>query len=304
MTTMSWVTSWEAWRDVMGRQGTRQRRNVMAYLETHPAILYWGDSWFSTPLYLNLARQSARNIHGLGIIIGKPGAQAADLFSEREVERIGDRVEKDPFDVVCLSAGGNDCLSERLALVFAEWTGKASDPARIDARAAYDIFRRSDVLVRVREAYDRVLARLREVQQARPHLRVIGHPYVPIHFVGREAELTSANIGLIAWLKDSVGPWLWAPMRHVLEDEGQGREFARLMLEDGFRDGVLRDLARTYPGLFEVVTFPPSPDFTSQTFWNDEIHPGEEGFAHLARDFNATLAQALLPGKRAAVTNL
>ena len=53
---MSWVTSWEAWRQAMGPHGSRQRRHVDDFLQAHPAVLYWGDSWFSTPLYLNLAR--------------------------------------------------------------------------------------------------------------------------------------------------------------------------------------------------------------------------------------------------------
>ena len=303
MSTMSWVTSWEAWRGVMGHSGSRQRANVMKYLNSHPAILYWGDSWFSTPLYLNLARQSARRIQGLGMIIGKPGAQAAELFSAREVERLGRRIENNPFDVVCLSAGGNDCLSERLAAAFPQWTGSQPAAKKITGDEAYAIFSAGKTLERLSSVYDRVLAGLQKIQKKRPHLRVIGHPYVPIEFVGRKAALTTANIGLIAWVKDSVGPWLWEPMRHVVKDRDEARRFARLMLEQGFRDTVLLPLAEKYDGLFGVVDFTGVQGVKEGVFWNDEIHPSEAGFALLASSFNTTLRSVLPKAKQAAVSS-
>ena len=302
MSTMSWVTSWEAWRWVMGHSGSRQRANVMKYLGSHPAILYWGDSWFSTPLYLNLARQSARRIQGLGMIIGKPGAEAAELFSTREVERLGSRIENNPFDLVCLSAGGNDCLSDRLAAAFPQWTGTHAAAKKITGDEAYAIFSAGKTLDRVANAYERVLARLQKIQKRRPHLRVIGHPYVPVEFVGRKAELTTANIGLIAWVKDSVGPWLWEPMRHVVKDKDEARKFGRLMLEKGFRDTVLLRLAEKYEGLFSVADFSGVRGMGADAFWNDEIHPSEAGFALLSSSFNSTLRGVLPKAKQAAVS--
>ena len=304
MSTMSWVTSWEAWRGVMGHAGSRQRRNVTDFLSTHPAVLYWGDSWFSTPLYLNLARQSARRIQGLSMIVGKPGAEAAELFSSREVERIGERVQNNPFDVVCLSAGGNDCLHDRLATVFSAWTdGTLPRRKKIGAAEAYRIFEDSRVLERVQAAYGRALERLKQVRAHRRHLRVVGHPYVPIQCVGRKAVLDTSNIGLIAWVKDSVGPWLWAPMKHVLTDQTEASEFARQMLEDGFRDGVLANLQQQYRGFFHVADFSGVQELRREDFWNDDIHPGEDGFGRLASPFNRTLRAVLPAAKQAAVSD-
>lgn len=301
MSNMSWVTSWEAWRQALGHAGSRQRTHVAAFLESHPAILYWGDSWFSTPLYLNLARQSARRIEGLGMIIGKPGAEAADLFSAREVDRVGDRIDKNPFDLVCLSAGGNDCLTDRLAAAFPEWTSGTPGRQKLRADEAYRIFKSGQTLERVHAAYDRLLARLEDIQARRPGLRVVGHPYVPIQLIGRKASLTTANIGLIAWLKNDVGPWLWPPLQHVVRDKDEAREFARLMLEDGFRDSVLLKLQEKYPGLFRVADFSAVQGIDSEAFWNDEIHPNEAGFDLLASSFNDALRNALPEAKRAAV---
>ena len=115
MPRQSWVTMWEQWRDLMGAPSSAVRREINKLLETRPCMLYWGDSWFSTPLYLNLARQSMRRTDGLGILIGKPGAQAERLFTRSEVNDKVSRLRKWPFDIVCLSAGGNDALSDRLA---------------------------------------------------------------------------------------------------------------------------------------------------------------------------------------------
>lgn len=298
---MSWVTNWDQWRRALGLANSRQRRNVETFLDRHPAILYWGDSWFSTPLYLNLARQSARHINGFGMINGKPGALAASLFSAGEVARMGDRIANNPFDVVCLSAGGNDCLSDRLARAFRAWTASPGTKPKIGAAEAFDIFLAAGLLDRVSDAYVRVLDRLAKVQAKRPHLRVLGHPYVPIVDIGRPAKLTTSNIGLIAWVKDDTGPWLWEPMRHVLKNRDEAREFARMMLEDGFRDAVLKPLARDYNGLFSIVDFG-DVDTSATGFWNDEIHPSEAGFDMLATRFNDALRAALPARKRHAVT--
>lgn len=300
MDNISWVTSWESWRKTMGPQGSRHRKAVNAFLETHPAIMYWGDSWFSTPLYLNLARQSSLRLKGVGILIGKPGAEAAELFRPGEVSRITRRLLGSPFDVLCVSAGGNDCLGDRLGQVFRPWK---IDPAKpeISALDAYALVEQAGTFERIFAAYDRLLTSVARVKAVRESFRVIGHPYVPIRHIGLQADLTVANIGLVAWLKGEVGPWLWKPMQHVLKDGREGaKEFADRLLVQGFRRGVLDPLLARHAGLFSVADFA-TADVTFPGFWNDEIHPSEPGFGELAIAFNAEIRRQLPPGKRAAV---
>lgn len=299
---MTWVTSWEAWRTATGRRGSRHRAEVDRFLETHPAVLYWGDSWFSTPLYLNLARQSAKRISGIGMVIGKPGAEAVDLFSRREVDRLCKRIESNPFDIVCLSAGGNDCLDDRLGTIFSDWQGKSPKRSDVlDALRAYQWMVDSGAFTRVRESYDRLLQRLRAVQRQRPHLQVIGQPYVPIELIGEPADLTTDNIGLIAWIKGRAGPWLWNRMQPVLGDKQQAHEFARLMLMEGFGKLVLNALEAAHPGLFSVVDFSATDLREPRKFWHDEIHPTEAGFEKLAIPFNAQIRKRLPHAKQHAV---
>ena len=96
----------------------------------------------------------------------------------------------------------------------------------------------------------------RKVLPQRPAFRVVGHTYAPLQRIGVPADLTVENIGLIAWIKDDIGPWLWKPMQHVLPDKAEGKVFADLLLFDGFRDGVLEPLGpNTFPDLFSYADF-------------------------------------------------
>lgn len=300
MDYMSWVTSWENWRISMGPKGGRHRRDVERFLKSHPAILYWGDSWFSTPLYLNLARQSAGRTNGMGIIIGKPGAQAQELFTASKIKSIKGRLLSSPFDLLCLSAGGNDCVSKELAGVFAKWQG---DPnaEKMDGQSAYSILKKSETFGFVFEAYDALLTAAKEVQAQRPSFRVVGHAYVPIQCIGAKADLTVSNIGLVAWLKGEIGPWVWEPMKWVVHDQAQAKIFASLMLTEGFKKLVLDRLVDKYPSLFSVADFSGVSEAKEPAFWHDEIHPTEDGFSLLAKAFNRELSRVLPEEKQAAV---
>ena len=111
------------------------------------------------------------------------------------------------------------------------------------------------------------------------------------------------SIGLIALLKGDVGPWLWEVMRHVLHDEQAAREFADKLLVDGFLKSVMQPLAspEQYGSFFSVADFSDVEQAQAASFWNDEIHPTEEGFAVLAEHFNASIRSLLPAHKRNAV---
>lgn len=137
MDRMNWTTRREVWRELMDRPSSAQRKRVETFLKTRPALLYWGDSWFSTPLYLNLARQSILRTDGMAMLIGKPGATASELFTAARIREIAGRVAGSPFDAVCLSAGGNDRLSDRLEKRFAAWIPPRRS-AQLGAQEAFE----------------------------------------------------------------------------------------------------------------------------------------------------------------------
>jgi hypothetical protein len=265
--------------------------------------LYWGDSWFSTPLYLNLAKQSMLRIDGMAMVVGKPGATAAELFTTRRIRQMTDWLRTYPFDALCLSAGGNDELSERLESMFAPWM-KARPPAKLTPQAAFARVLESGTLDKVQARYAAVLDGMAPVLKKQKAFRVVGHTYAPLQRIGAAADLTVGNIGLIAWIKDDVGPWLWPTMKRVLANTSEGKVFADLLLQDGFRDRVLKPLSAPsrYGKLFSCADFSQVPETTDPSFWNDEIHPTEKSFAVLARTYNKALRDQLPTAKQAAVT--
>ncbi len=305
---MELINHWTDWREVYGRQNSHQRKRIDELLQTRPALLYWGDSWFSTPLYRNLAKQSARNIEGLGMVIGKPGGLAAELFSKRELERVRKRIEANPFDTLIVSAGGNDSLSDRLDSVFKRWTTTPRNEPRITADAAYDMLVAADIFDDgngggILGRYEDLLQMATQVQANRPHFRVVGHGYAPLKRIGVAGDLDLASAGLVAFLKGEVGPWLWSVMQHVLpvDDKDEARRFAHRLLVDGFRGLVLEPLQIKYAGLFSYADFTNVQGTQEDAFWFDEIHPNEEGFARIAPLLNDRIRAALPDKKRWAV---
>lgn len=302
MEHQSWVTLWETWRRMMGAPSSAVRREVNRKLETQPCMLYWGDSWFSTPLYRNLARQSMGRIQGMGMLVGKPGARAEQLFTRSEVKEMLGRLEAWPFDLVCLSAGGNDALSDRLEEVFASHIQK-NRPGSLTAREAYDRFLRAGVFRKIVTAYRTLLdgiGKLRE-KPGKSHLQVVGHSYCKIVRLGAKGDLTLANIGLVAWLKGEVGPWLWSVMQWVVSSPAEGQRFADLLIE-GFRIEVMQVLEKDYGAFFRAANFHGLPAAGSAGFWFDEIHPTEAGFQSLAVEFNRVIKGVLPAAKQASVT--
>lgn len=91
MDSLNWTTRWEHLRELMGTPLSARRRTVNAFLQTRPCLMYWDDSWFSTPLYLNLAKQSMLRVDGIAMVLGKSGATAAGLFTARRVKELSRR---------------------------------------------------------------------------------------------------------------------------------------------------------------------------------------------------------------------
>jgi hypothetical protein len=300
MNDANWTTRWEVLREMMGTPNSRRRKAVLDFLQSRPCLMYWGDSWFSTPLYLNLAKQSMLRIDGMAMLVGKPGATAAGLFTASQIRNYADRLKSNPFDALCLSAGGNDELSERLQAMFAPWLA-STPPPKLTAQQAFDRVLDSRTLDRVRDRYAAVLDGMAPVVKKRKDFRVIGHTYALLERIGQPADLTTGNIGLIAWVKDDVGPWLWPTMKRVLGTKDEARAFSHLLLREGFRDHVLVPLEQAYGGLFSFADFTGVPEAATEAFWNDEIHPTQEGFEILARQFNRQVRSVLPAAKQGAI---
>ncbi|TYT26646.1 hypothetical protein FZO89_10460 [Luteimonas viscosa] len=293
MTLKRIYDNWSQLRAASGTPGSRLRREWRAYLERRPLIAYWGDSWFSTPLYRNLCWNSFARIDGMSIRLGGPGFTAAQMLTPAACRNNAERFAARGFDLLCLSIGGNDCLGERLARVFA---GRG----RMDADAAFEAVVAHGVFERLRARYDTLLSAMATVGD---DFRVVGHGYAPLsrHAIGKEGALTVGNLGLAAVVMGTVGPWLWPVMRPILGSKAEAERFAWRLMVDGFRDQVLVPTRAAWPQLFSYADFSGIGSVDDRGFWYDEIHPTEAGFGLLATGFNAMIRHALPVAKRGAV---
>ena len=258
-------------------------------LRTTPVILSEGDSWFSTPLYYNLVdwlEVEARN--ALFMRMESSGALAIDMFDGGSLKKLRSRFKAFEFDVLLLSAGGNDFVADFLRDTFRNARPMTPEAAlqKVIASKRYD-----DVL----RAYRRVLD---AAFKAQPKLQVITHTYDYPRLMGQAGELTVEQLGLVALFKRSVGDWIAKYVRKALPTEDEQRDFARLMM-DQYSTSVLAELKKSYGDALTIVEF--RGKLTNDSDWNDEMHPTEAAFRRLAVDLRAAVRAALPPEKRAGI---
>lgn len=282
--------NWDQVRRATGAPSSRERRAWREYLRIRPAIAYWGDSWFSTPLYKNLYWNSFARIDGVSLRLGGPGLTAAKMLTPSACRNYAERLKSREFDLLCLSIGGNDGL---------DGARKALDGAgRLDSEQAFERLLDARVFDELRRRYAVLLEAMSRVG---PHFRVVGHGYAPLRRIGDAGAVSIKNLGLAAPLIGNVGPWLWPVAKSALGTKAETRRFAGLLLVSGFRDRVLAPSKADFPNLFSYADFSGVADAAQNSFWYDEIHPTESGFGALATGYNAMIRAALPPAKRRAV---
>lgn len=261
-------------------------RNRQAFAST-PVVFCEGDSWFSTPLAMNLLdwlvfptpedESKGVPLFGAGGLFFRTedsGELAMDMFTRKGVRDLSRWYGGFDFDLVLLSAGGNDFVGEFLQKSF-QGAGRMSVQAafqRVVASGRYDA---------VRNAFR---ALIEAFQKLKPDVPILAHTYDYPRELGLGGKLTLANLGAAALLKQGVGPWIGNRIAHVLPDTDQQRQFARLLV-DGFAQRVLvplRDDAKLGK-VFDFVDLRGTLAQRSQ--WFDEMHPTSTGFNLLAGRF-------------------
>jgi hypothetical protein len=258
-------------------------------LDTTPLILSEGDSWFSTPLYYNLVDWLETEAHhALFMRLEASGDLATRMFRGGNLKVLESRLKNLEFDVLLISAGGNDFVDDYLQRLFEN--AKRMTPeqalARVIASGRYD-----DVLKAYRRGLEIAFA-------ARPNLQVITHTYDYPRLMGQAAKLSVEAIGLVALFKRSVGDWIARHIRHVLPSEDEQRAFVKLLIDE-FSNRVLSVLKNEYDSALTIVEF--RGNLTSDADWNDEMHPTGAAFRTLAADLRAAVRSVLPAAKRAGI---
>ena len=260
-----------------------------------PVVFCEGDSWFSTPLAMNLLDwvvfPTPAEERGGVPIVGRGGLffrtensgdLALDIFKPRRFNALMRWYADFDFDIALLSAGGYDFVGDFLKKTFAR-RGRMS-PAQAFEVVRTQTTRFADVHAAWASALTKMLA-------ARPDTPILAHTYAYPLRMGVPADLTLANIGAAALLKDAVGPWIGPPMAHVLPTEEEQRAFGKRLI-DGFVDLVLAPLAndQRFAGRFRYLDLRRElPDVDD---WFDEMHPTGAGFHKLSKPFARAVEEA------------
>jgi lysophospholipase L1-like esterase len=179
---------------------------------------------------------------------------------------------------ILLSGGGNDVMGTEFGM-FLEHTRSGLDP--LNAKVVEGIIRE-----RVRTAYLHILTRVTPVAQT-----VLGSP-VPILVHGYSGPVPDGRGVLGGWWF-LPGPWIAPGFRDkgFPDNQLQHRIDIVRRLMDTFNE-MLQEVAG-FPDFSHVHyvdlrgTLPTGPDY--KTWWANELHPTEEGFAEITRRFAAVL---------------
>jgi hypothetical protein len=266
-------------------------------LDTTPVILCEGDSWFSTPLSMNLIDQlvfatpeeeAAGKVFfgkgGLFFRAEKSGDRALNMFTEKNVNKLSKWYKAFDFDLVLLSAGGNDFVDEFLKKLF-------KNKPVITVQQAVQLVIDSG-------QYDKVLAAYRvfinKFISEKPHIPIIAHTYDYPVLLGKPANLTLSNIGLIALFKKKVGDWISNHVEDSLPNLNDQVEFAKQLI-DNFESRILSPLAIEFNNNFSYVDL---RNTLTEDLWFDEMHPSGLGFHKLAQKLKKPISDTLPVNKK------
>jgi len=268
-------------------------------LKTTPIILSEGDSWFSTPLSMNLIDQLVfplpDDITNQKVIFGKGGLfyraeksgdTAMNMFTPKRSKRLAKWIgsQQYKFDLVLLSAGGNDLVSTFLKELF-------ENQPKMSVKQGIKLVVDSGQFEKVYQAYAVFIDHVRALNKDIP---IIAHTYDYPQRMGKEGELTIANIGLIAFFKKRVGDWISKNIQHSIADINNQQEFAKQMI-DKFEELVLMKLEDKYNN-FSYIDL--RGTLNDKKYWFDEMHPTGEGFYQLSRKLIQPIKQKLPANKR------
>lgn len=261
-----------------------------------PIVFCEGDSWFSTPLYMNLLdwivfatpEDEARGVPltgrgGLFYRDETSGHLAVNMFTPKNIKRLMSAYGSFEFDIALLSAGGNDFVSDYLKATFV-----GQGPMSVDE--AFDLVVDTGRFDQVRAAWTEMLTAM---VAKRPKTPIVTHTYSYPLRLDAAGELTLANLGLAAALKKQVGPWIAPHLKKALPTQDEQRAFVKKLI-DGFAEDVLFELQAKpkFKKLLHIVDL--RDECTSELDWFDEMHPTTAAFKRMSTRFGTEIRNNVL----------
>jgi hypothetical protein len=228
-----------------------------------PIIVSEGDSWFEYPILLDDVIDCLSKSYAI-LSLDEAGDTLDNMVREHEyMDAIADK----KASILLLSAGGNDALGGGDLKRHLRNAGGAYSPADY-LRPSFD-----RLLNHTISLYDGVF---RELERVFPGLAIIYHGYD--HPVPKN------------------GAWLGGPMTALgIKDPAVQKGIAAEMV-NRFNAALAR-LAQSYPN----VTYLDVRNVVTDARWYDELHPNDDGFADVAKKFNAAIRKSAKTAKSPAL---
>lgn len=271
----------------------RQLRLNKELFQATPIVFCEGDSWFSTPLSMNILdwlvypapadEKRGVAVFGQGGLFFRAedsGDLAIDMFTAKRVKALIGWYRAFDFKAALLSGGGNDCVGTFLNKTF---SGKKP----ITTETAYKIFLDTGRFKTILDAYTRMVGAMVD---AKPSTPIIAHTYCYPIRLGTPGKLTLGNLGAAAIVKKNVGPWIGPFISDALPNLADQRTFARKIV-DGFTDNVLDPLKVRFSPTFDFLDL--RKEAPAEDDWFDEMHPTADTFWRLSRRFSEALRARL-----------
>ena len=255
-----------------------------------------GDSWFDkfTPLPLrgtNLLDAIRTPFHAMVVDVAHIGDEASEIVSGWQARQTEAMFDLFRFDLILLSAGGNDLknlFAELFRIRAAERGNAAWTPAELAtlANPANYTAYFNQVTADLEKFFD---IRDKSSKNAATKIIMNGYDYL---------QPRPAGAAIFAGSKLGTGPWLYPVMKAAGLTSAQMRAATDAVVDELNRQ--LGDLCKVPANNALLIDSrgllkPAAPETTGpDADWMDEIHPTEEGFTKLARNrWNVPIATAL-----------
>ena len=219
-----------------------------------------GDSWFQYPILLDdVVDQLFRDPDLAIFCLSGAGDTLADMISQGEIVPA---IRSERPSVFMLSAGGNDMVGGgRLARMLQPF-----DPSLQPEAYPNSLFERFEA--ELEDGYRSLIGRL-----------TAGFPDLTVLIHGYDYALPGKG-----------GDWLATPMSEIGITEGAlQRRIVRVLIDRFNR--TLERIEADHPG--RVIHVDGRGKVGSDRFWDDELHPTDQGYARVAVEFRAAIRRAI-----------
>lgn len=246
-----------------------------AEMELHGSkkkVFIEGDSWFSIPDIANVPIQLESKFDLSILCLANPGNRLEDMTTGFQLQRrqnlLGDAAQGQKWDVIMLSAGGNDVLGPNLKHLL--------QPA---ASVTAEDYLNQDTIAQV---YGQIRQHLQSIMQLRDQSPLNHDTPIVIHSY---SYLTPRNFGHHFLLWNLLGPWVYPQFLSLgILDCGLQQAICTLLTDRFY--AMLCEMAAAPGANLHVVdvrqTVPPVPALVrdlKSLLWDDELHPSSEGYA-------------------------